>query len=237
MSYYNHSKHQKIRFNRSISGTHAAICLDPKYRIIDGRRYSIKLGNLKISGNTIIFNLPPIISCPGAGECKEYCYAMSRLGPIFKNVKIARLENYKHSHEPYFIYDMVRLIKRLCKNYLYIKAVRLHEAGDFYDKLYTNKWIKIAAHFPRLTFYAYTKSIFVQDVKLPKNMRVWYSHGGKYDEQYREEDRQATVIKKDMPEPPGWFVCPTIGNPDMVCGRDCNYCVKGNGRRVAFHMH
>jgi len=236
--YYTHSEHARIRGTRSISGIHATMEIPLKYKVVDGRRYSIKLGNLKISGNTVIFNLPPIITCPGSGECEEYCYSWVKLHGKFPNVIEARNRNYQHTLKLYFVDDMVDILTRLFEKYAYIKAVRLHESGDFYNLRYLKRWIRIASKFPSMTFYAYTKSIFVQKATLPDNFVIWYSRGGKWDDRYKEEDNQADVIQTGENAPAGYYVCPTVGNPEKVCGRDCSYCMKqGMGRRVAFPIH
>jgi len=202
------------------------------------RRYSIKLGNLKISGNTIIWNLPPIKTCPGKGECQYYCYAAVKLHAKFKNVKRARETNYQHSKRKTFVPDLVFILRRLFDKYTYVRAVRLHEAGDFYNRPYLRRWIKIANEFPDKIFYTFTKSAFVQEEDLPDNFIVWFSYGGCNDGNYRHEDNQAIVIHPGESAPKGFYVCPTIGNPDKVCGRDCSYCLKkGKGRRVAFPLH
>jgi len=235
--YYNYnSEHRRIRENRAISGHHAMIQLPEKYLHINDRRYALKLGNLKISGNTIIFNLPPITTCPGRGICESYCYAMS---PHFQNIAESRQINYEHSLGSYFTIDMIRIIKRLLSKYTYIRAMRLHEAGDFYSQTYFRKWITIAKAIPEITFYAYTKSAFTQfGFEIPDNMVLWYSHGGKFDAKYKTENNQALVIHPGQKFPKGVYRCPAIGHPEKVCGRDCTYCSRRkNGRRVAFPLH
>jgi hypothetical protein len=59
---------------------------------------------------------------------------------------------------------------------------RIHVAGDFYSAGYVRKWIEIARARPTITFFAYTRSWRVPEIrealrelaKLP-NVRLWYS--------------------------------------------------------------
>jgi hypothetical protein len=232
------SVHRKIRENRDKSGIHAMMQIPNKYRTIEDRYYSVKLGNLKISGNTVMFNLPALKTCPGKGECAKYCYAEHKIQARYKTVQDSRERNYKYSKTHTFMADMIEILNRITTKYTHIKYVRLHESGDFYSKTYLTKWTVIAEAFPDITFYAFTKSAFIQDCELPDNMIMWYSHGGKFDKDYRSEENQAVVVQPGYRPPLGFKLCPTVGNPDKVCSRDCNYCtIRKKGRRVAFPLH
>jgi hypothetical protein len=75
-------------------------------------------------------------------------------------------------------------------------AIRINDGGDFYDKAYLMKWLKIAAQSPNITFYAYTKEVaLLKSVELPNNFIVAYSFGGKQDHLISESDRHALIFK------------------------------------------
>jgi len=79
------------------------------------------------------------------------------------------------------------------------QAVRVHDAGDYFSDEYTLAWLDIAAQFPHVLFYSYTKEVsrfrrIVQD-KAPVNFRWLYSLGGREDHLVeRDSDRHADVF-------------------------------------------
>lgn len=46
-----------------------------------------------------------------------------------------------------------------------ITMMRIHEAGDFYDQEYADKWDFVIRHNPDTLFYAYTKSPFKPKIR------------------------------------------------------------------------
>ena len=38
----------------------------------------VSMGNAKIDDSVALFDLPVVTTCPGAGECIKYCYAMKQ---------------------------------------------------------------------------------------------------------------------------------------------------------------
>ncbi len=68
------------------------------------------------------------------------------------------------------------------------KHVRIHVSGDFYNQAYFNAWMRMAVARPTTQFYAYTKSIpfwrvwLKEHKKLPVNMTLTASRGGKFDD-------------------------------------------------------
>ena len=46
--------------------------------------------------------------------------------------------------------------------------VRIHDSGDYYSKVYLQKWIDIANLFPEIKFYSYTNSVaMLKEATLP----------------------------------------------------------------------
>jgi hypothetical protein len=76
------------------------------------------------------------------------------------------------------------------------RAIRIHDAGDFFTADYLQQWIRIAKTRPDLLFYAYTKEIrLFLDTELPENFRSIFSFGGTQDDLIdRDLDRHADVF-------------------------------------------
>lgn len=131
----------------------------------------------KATLKTYNFDIPAGKTCIGADACKAYCYAMRGFYRM-PNVVAKHESNLSASKRDDFVSQMVYEIHQLKD----VDAIRIHSAGDFYSKEYLGKWMDIALFNPNIIFYCYTKSIplFVK-TKLPANLRVIYSRGGKYD--------------------------------------------------------
>jgi hypothetical protein len=77
------------------------------------------------------------------------------------------------------------------------KAVRIHDAGDFYSREYLDRWCSIARKVPHILFYAYTKEVamVLEHDDIPLNMRIVFSYGGKQDHLIdRDKHRHADVF-------------------------------------------
>jgi hypothetical protein len=162
------------------------------------------------------------VTCPNAGACAKVCYARNGTY-LFKNVKAAHTRNLELIlNSPYLFQeqmvaelgsrkfrpsgkprqmpdgvDMSRLIPYLRK---WIntggKAVRIHDAGDFFNADYLALWVEIARLVPDVLFYAYTKEVkmFKQFGDFPVNFRYLFSTGGLSDDLIEEGDRHADVF-------------------------------------------
>lgn len=123
-------------------------------------------------------------TCPAALACKAVCYA--KQGTYrFSNVIEAREYNLKLSLRKRFV-DMViadlrdLTVKSKTRRKPY-NVVRLHDSGDFYSQAYLDAWSQIAATFPDVIFYAYTKSLHLSFANVPSNLRITRSQGGRHD--------------------------------------------------------
>lgn len=157
--------------------------------------------------------------CPQAGSCARVCYA--RFGTYrFSNVRARHVENlmyvlddlngwrtqmrqelkarrFRPTQQPHNLdHD---------PNDLWIhwwikvggKAVRIHDAGDFFSKEYLEAWRFIARTTSDVLFYAYTKevSLIKESAPFPPNLRFIFSYGGRQDHLIVEgEDRHADVF-------------------------------------------
>jgi hypothetical protein len=62
-----------------------------------------------------------------------------------------------------------------------LEAIRFHDDGDFYNQAYLDKCMMVVRAFPKLRFYAYTKSLHLKFPSL-KNFRLVKSVGGRWDD-------------------------------------------------------
>jgi hypothetical protein len=164
-----------------------------------------KLKKAKDKGYLIqSFNLPAGESCPGAGECKAFCYAKSgfyRMTTVVNRYK----ENMTATKDlALFVaqmgLDLQTMINRAQKRSL-TPVIRLHTSGDFYSPAYFKAWLGLMAAFPGLKFYAYTKSPFVRAmvksgaIIIPTNFVLIYSLGSVADRRINQDtDRHAKIF-------------------------------------------
>lgn len=146
----------------------------------------------KSSAYTVNFGIPALKTCPMAKQCKEFCYANkgAYAWPVVKNAYNYRFECTKLDTFPQLALSELSKIKKL-------QAIRIHDAGDFYNRQYLHKWRYIAESMPEKIFYFYTKRVsLVKGEKLPSNMKVIYSLGGKEDNLINtKKDRHSRIFK------------------------------------------
>lgn len=153
-----------------------------------GHKVSLSTTNSKLAKDGVAsFNLVPIETCPGAGSCAKYCYADTGSYLRFhKTTMPPRVSNWLASQKEDFVPKMVEMIgKEKAKGK--IKAIRVHDSGDFYSPQYIDKWHKIASAHPDMTFYAYTKSHHpklrerLNELEKLPNFNIVQSFGSKWD--------------------------------------------------------
>jgi len=153
-------------------------------------------GNSKLKKSGIVsFNLIPIIHCPLAGACKSFCYATVGQQAFASGVK-RRAAAFKATLNPAFVQNMHAEIARWKRK---IKAIRVHDSGDFYSMDYLKAWLEIARLNPDVRFYAYTKSLpFVHKAfelgLVPSNFRLIQSVGGLADSRIRQDLPHARIF-------------------------------------------
>jgi hypothetical protein len=134
-------------------------------------------------------------TCPNAGICAAFCYAKNGTY-MFSNVKKVHLEKlelvlFQREKWKSMINEELKLKKYIGK------YIRIHDAGDFFDKQYALDWIEIAENNKQCVFYSYTKevSLFKSIENLPNNFILIYSFGGKEDHLIdRNNDRHSDVF-------------------------------------------
>lgn len=160
----------------------------------------VTTGNRKLAKfHGISFDLPPKASCPKAKVCAKICYAnkISKLYPEYGK-KINRNFVLAKGNRKEFIDQISQEIAFFNKGY-----VRIHGSGDFFSQAYLNTWAKIISSFPKVKFYAYTKSLHLSFPKL-KNLVIIKSYGGKLDHLITDKDYQALMIPRHGTPPKGY---------------------------------
>ena len=165
----------------------------------------VSVDNIKpyLEGKRKVYSLDLLSgwSCPHAKECyakvdnidgrlkvvdgehtKFRCFSASQ-EVFYTKTYAARKHNFDLLRSLRSIPSMVELIqKSMPKN---TGVVRIHVAGDFFNRFYFEAWAQIARDNPDRLFYAYTKSLkFWLDSKylLPYNLVLTASRGGRLDD-------------------------------------------------------
>lgn len=145
-------------------------------------------------------------TCPGAGECKTFCYAMKGSYVMFKAVSmgLARMLNFLLNDPTGFANKLnaeitaakAKMAKKNAK-----VVVRWHDAGDFFSAEYLDMAYGVANANPDVGFYAYTKMADVATGARPKNFNMNFS-GGALSSQEKKIDfkrvKHSKVVPKDM---------------------------------------
>lgn len=189
-------------------------------------------GNIKLNKCVLVWNLPRITTCPGAGACKDWCYEI-KAEKRFKGAVASRRQNLNDSKRKDFVPKMVALMKR--RNFKY---VRVHASGDFYNQTYLNKWYEIARQLPDKKFYAFTKSLHLSLWRhQPKNFKIIQSYGGKWDSKINPMRAYNRVIDKGDPIMSWEFLCASDSLRDGTCGGSCTKCQEDHRLCTVSHRH
>ena len=116
-------------------------------------------------------------TCPAALACRGVCYAKQG-AYLWASTVAARKRALDQTISPTFVDDAIEDLSRMRG----VGVVRIHDSGDFYSQEYLDKWGAIAAAYPSIIFYAYTKSLDLDFTHIPSNLRITQSMGGKHDD-------------------------------------------------------
>ncbi len=106
-----------------------------------------------------------ISTCPGAGECKTWCYALKGGYVQWSPVSLGQTRKLNFLYnDPSGFFDQLNTEIDLENNKSLIKddsnvnlAIRWHDSGDFFSQDYLDLAYKLADQHPTVKFYAYTK--------------------------------------------------------------------------------
>ena len=136
------------------------------------------------------------ITCPFAKDCVKYCYA-KKGAYVWGNVKPSYEMRYLLTKQPELFKEKMStaILDRKATH------IRIHDSGDFYNYEYIKTWFEIINKFPKVKFYAYTKSKKLFDVVsglIPKNLELIYSLGSKFDNLIdQENDRHSKLFDSE----------------------------------------
>jgi len=134
----------------------------------------------------------PIVNCPGAGECKSYCYSLRAWRypmAYFRQLQNTILE--RNNFEVITAAILEQLQRPKFKNKKKIDF-RLYVDGDFPNYEILDNWLNFLAVNPKLAVYGYSKSLhlFQERIKTgdlwPVNYVLNLSNGGLYDTLHNE---------------------------------------------------
>jgi hypothetical protein len=145
-------------------------------------------------------------TCPGAGACKTYCYAMKGSYVMFKAVSmgLARMLNFLLNDPEGFKNKLNAEIaaarSKMAKKGARV-VVRWHDAGDFFSPEYLDMAYGVARDNPDVGFYAYTKIADVATGDRPKNFNMNFSQGALSGQEKKVDFKRvkhSKVVPKDM---------------------------------------
>ncbi len=191
----------------------------------------VSFGNSKLPKGTMIFNLPAVITCPlRTPLCEKSCYALKAEVQYRHVVPQARHHNLDRVRKGLFKGLMIEAIQ---KHHKKIKAIRIHESGDFLSQSYLNDWFAIAKEFPEFKFYAYTKSFHLTFDDKPANFTLIASFDETtdalrlkfYNDKREQFDNTFTIVDKDA---------------KATCIADCtkcSMCWTSKGHNITVNKH
>jgi len=170
----------------SILGTNAKMAKSKKEGVIT---YDLTLPALNgivvdeeaSSGGEPVF--VEVTTCPGAGECKTYCYPRKGGYVMFPNssMSAARALNFLLNHPKDYMkmFDSeVKQAKARVDKAGIDLLVRIHDAGDFFSKQYYDLMMDVVKRNPDIKFYFYSKiGDVVTNPNTPPNVVNQFSPG------------------------------------------------------------
>lgn len=172
---------------------------------------SISFGNRVLPKHIAIFNIPTEVTCPYCDLCKSTCYA-KKAERLYPQVLPSRYKNLRLTESPQFADDMAKLI-----DHMGIIMMRPHEAGDYYNQEYADKWDYIIRKNPHVRFFAYSKSEY-----RPRERSNYHTVNSLLPDgtiNYGSEDYIKEKAKKFHA-----VICPYQNKGQKVCGSKCDIC-------------
>jgi len=167
--------------------------------------YNVGLPALKgLAVNESTGEFVVVDTCPGAGACKTFCYAMDSSYVMFKNVSLnqSKMLNFLLNDPEGFeevIASEIAIEKH--KNRGSKIVVRWHDAGDFFSPEYLEMAFRVARRHPTVGFYAYTKIAAVATSERPPNFRMNFSSGAQASQEKQinfTKTKHARVVPEKM---------------------------------------
>ncbi len=164
---------------------------------IEGEYYGLEGGNKKTgikndkNQTALVWNLPPVITCPGASECLNYCYNADTRIDVFPIERWCCNLYWAVQKQEELIYRLCEQIGRTMN-----PVVRIHSSGDFFSSNYIGLWESVVDLNPSALFWGYTRSW-----RVPKLLRDMERLRAKSNIQLI-----ASLERNEVP-PAGWRFC------------------------------
>lgn len=226
-----------LYFDRSL------VALDIAIQVRDGEvppdKKPIQLGAYKLGDSGIkTFSQLPGVTCPGKGDCFNWCFALSGhtsmpnvgIKSYAKNLGTAERGDFEARVNKQLQGMNTRSQGTINFNGKHFNnIIRIHAYGDFHTPKYVKKWKRIAEENPDVFFYAYTKSFYMKPVKQwmqdiksgkVKNVKIIQSYGSKFDDKIDDSIPHAKVFDNlEGLTKAGYINCE---NDDMVAADPAN---------------
>jgi hypothetical protein len=159
------------------------------------------LGYNESEGRFVIIN-----TCPGAGECKIYCYAKKGGYVQWVNTNLSQTQkmnfllNDPKGFEEAVSSEIESHHNKHSKNGKKV-VIRWHDSGDFFSPEYLQMAFRIARRFPEVDFYAYTKMADVVASEKPDNFNINFSQGALRSEEKKVDInnvKHSKVVPKEL---------------------------------------
>ena len=145
-------------------------------------------------------------TCPGAGACQTYCYAMKGGYVQWKASSMAQtrvlnfLLNDPEGFKKMMEHELGQAERKYGKKGTKV-VVRWHDAGDFFSHEYLDVAYSIADDFPDIDFYAYTKMGDVANAPRPSNFKMNFSQGAKRGQEMKvdiKRTKHSKVVPREL---------------------------------------
>ena len=168
-----------------------------------------------------------IDTCPGAGECQTFCFAMKGGYVQWPSASLSttRLLNFLYNDPEGFMNKLYEEISNLERRYerKNVKlVVRWHDAGDFFSPQYLKMGFDLANRLPSVDFYAYTKIADVAQTERPPNFKINFSMGAQRSQEKRIDFKRTKHSK----------VVPNSVFQDLIAMDDGKIVKDENGRTM-----
>lgn len=198
--------------------------------------------NVKLGPDVRSTSLTAGLTCPGASEwCAAECYAKKgRFGSPSVSAALDARSDLAMRDLPAYEAQL-----RLDLTKLGTGTVRIHAAGDFFSREYVMMWCRVAADFPAITFYCYTRSWNVPGMRgllegfdRLRNVTVWASTDETMPPAPKRWNEARLFHTGNEAKEAGYTVCPEQTGKRASCS-DCGLCwrVKGTTFKLAFIEH
>lgn len=192
--------------------------------------------------------LPGENTCPGAGECLDFCYSFKswrNFAPFLRQFQNSRLLDTEQGRGHIVASLDAQLARRKFRNRQV--DIRLYVDGDFRSKSEILFWMDVLSERPNVRAYCYSKSLHLfkelsdSGYQFPENFKLNLSTGGKFDGLH-DELQSADFVRGRFAAGPvhgsplkitkgerltlAKWAKETYGGKAVVCPGQCGDCTK-----------